>query len=92
MNHKGVGLQRDGRAPGAIGVTTRSAKSAVLAVFDAIGGDEAFAAWAEANPDEFYAIYAKLLPADMRHTVVTGDLKSKSREELEAIRDGRTAG
>jgi hypothetical protein len=37
--------------------------SAFQSAFDVIGGVNRLALWANANPDKFYVLYAKLLPA-----------------------------
>lgn len=54
-----------GRPKGSVNKTTASVKAALTAAFDAIGGDEALATWAQANPTEFYKLWAKMLPTEL---------------------------
>ena len=56
-----------GRKPGSINKTTASVKAALLSVYGAIGGDAEFAEWAKANRTEFYKLYAKLLPTEIKN-------------------------
>ena len=55
-----------GRKPGSVNKTTAAVKEALLVAFDDIGGVEALAAWAAANQDKFYPIWAKLLPQEIK--------------------------
>ena len=43
-----------------------TAKESIVAVFTRLGGTAAMATWAEANPTEFYRMYARLLPTDLQ--------------------------
>ncbi|WP_447983827.1 hypothetical protein [Nitrospira sp. Nam74] len=57
-----------GRKAGTPNKLTRAFREGVLHVYDAIGGDEAFAKWAAQHRTEFYKIAARLIPAEMgRH-------------------------
>lgn len=48
-------------------------KEAVLMAYDYIGGDDAFGAWAKANPSDFYnKIFAKLIPHELAAAVGDG--------------------
>jgi hypothetical protein len=38
----------------------------MLAVFNRLGGTAAMAEWAEANLTEFYKLYARLIPTDVK--------------------------
>jgi hypothetical protein len=46
-------------------------KAKLTAAFEAIGDDDAFAAWAGDNPTEFYKLWSKMLPAEVEQTTVT---------------------
>lgn len=55
-----------GRQPGTPNKVTREVKDVINRCFYAIGGEAAFAKWAKNNPDEYYKIYAKLLPIHLQ--------------------------
>lgn len=57
-----------GRIRGTPNKLTRSAKMAFQFAFDANGGQEALARWAEGNPTDFYRLYARLIPVDITST------------------------
>lgn len=61
-----------GRPKGVPNRLTMTVKRAIEATFEGTGGVEAFIEWAKANPGEFYKLWAKLLPvdikADIKHT------------------------
>lgn len=47
-------------------------REAVLRAYDAIGGHEAFAAWARENQSEFYTkIAARLIPTETHQVITT---------------------
>lgn len=57
-----------GRTKGALNKTTVKAKEAFQMAFDQLGGVEAMAKWAKADPDNlkvFYGLYSKLIPTDL---------------------------
>lgn len=64
---KGDG-KSNGRQKGSLNKVTREVKDVIQRCFDSIGGEVAFARWARRNPDEFYKIYAKLLPIKLQAT------------------------
>lgn len=51
-----------GRKPGTPNKITRKTKEDVLEVFDNLGGVAHMTQWAAENPNQFYTIWAKLLP------------------------------
>ena len=55
-----------GRPPGTLNKTTKSAKENIMAVFNGLGGTSQMKKWAEDNQTQFYQIYAKLIPADVK--------------------------
>lgn len=61
-----------GRPRGVPNRLTMTVKRAIEATFEGTGGVEAFIEWAKANPGEFYKLWVKLLPvdikADIKHT------------------------
>jgi hypothetical protein len=56
------GERRGGRQKGTPNKLTKKFKDAIALVYDDIGGDKAFAAWARKNQTEFYRIAARIIP------------------------------
>lgn len=61
------GRKTGGRSVGTPNKITRAFREAVQTVYARIGGDKAFAAWAQANPSQFYMTAARLIPQELRH-------------------------
>ena len=61
-----------GRPKGTPNKLTRTTKENVAECFERIGGLDSFALWAAANPKEFYAIWAKLIPTEVSGPEGTG--------------------
>ena len=59
------GLKTGGRQVGTPNKVTAIFKDAVRTVYEDIGGNTAFAAWAKENPTEFYRIAARLIPTEI---------------------------
>ena len=59
------GQKSGGRKAGTPNKFTVSMKASVLAVFNTIGADDAFAGWARENQTEFYKIAARLIPTEL---------------------------
>ena len=57
-----------GRPKGVPNKTTLAAKEAFQFAFDKLGGGQGLASWASSNPDEFYKLYARLIPVDNTHS------------------------
>jgi hypothetical protein len=55
-----------GRPKGTLNKATSTAKENILAVFNGLGGTSAMKKWAQDNQTQFYQIYAKLIPADVK--------------------------
>lgn len=53
-----------GRRKGGANKTTRSAREAFQYAFDKAGGAAGLAEWALVNRDEFYRLYARLIPIE----------------------------
>lgn len=58
-----------GRKAGTPNKTTVEVKEALELVFEKIGGVEKLAEWAGRNREEFYKLWAKLLPKDINAKV-----------------------
>jgi len=55
-----------GRPKGTLNKATGTAKENIMAVFNGLGGTSQMKKWAEENQTQFYQIYAKLIPADVK--------------------------
>ena len=62
-----------GRKPGTPNKLSMTVKQNVISVFDEIGGVDHMKMWALENPNQFYAIYAKLLPTQQEITGADGE-------------------
>ena len=58
-----------GRKAGTKNKSTIAVKEALQAAFDGIGGVEFLTAFAKRNPDEFYKLWVKMLPQEVKNTV-----------------------
>ena len=66
MTEPNPGSRGRGRPPGSRNKVTASVKAALEDAFEGIGGVENLMEWARANPGEFFKLWAKLLPVDLR--------------------------
>lgn len=55
-----------GRKKGVPNKSTQSVKQALEAAFQGLGGVNALQAWAQSDPGEFYKLWAKMLPAEVK--------------------------
>ena len=81
-------IKTGGRKAGTPNKLTANAREAFQAVFDDIGGKETLAAWAQANPSDFYRLYARLIPQDLNHG---GQKENPLTSNLAALLDERLA-
>ncbi|MDE1828613.1 MAG: hypothetical protein KGH65_05635 [Candidatus Micrarchaeota archaeon] len=58
------GKGNPGKPKGATNKMTRSAKEAFQIAFDELGGAAGLVKWAKTNPEDFYKLYARLIPVD----------------------------
>lgn len=58
------GERRGGRQKGVPNKFTANAREAFSFAFNDIGGAPALAAWARENQDEFYKLFARLIPVE----------------------------
>ena len=56
-----------GRKKGTPNKVTRSVKAALLEAFDGLGGVPALVAWGKDNPAEFYTLWGKLVPQEIKN-------------------------
>ena len=64
-----------GRPPGSVNKFTKTAKDNFQECFKQLGGVPAFVKWARRNPDEFYKLYARLIPVEVSGTGEDGAIK-----------------
>lgn len=55
-----------GRKPGTVNKQTASVKDALIQAFEMMGGVESLFKWGKANPRDFYPMWVRLLPADVK--------------------------
>lgn len=71
-----TGRKTGGRRKGTPNKTTASVKAAFEEAFDRMGGVDALVSWAASDPGEFFKLYSKLLPiqlrADLNHNGLDG--------------------
>lgn len=60
------GAKYGGRVKGTPNKNTKDVREVIMRVFDGVGGIEHMKEWAKTNPTEFYKIYSKLLPRDIK--------------------------
>lgn len=62
LSNRGGKREGSGRKAGVPNKMSATVKENVISVFDALGGIEHMKEWATENPNNFYNIYAKILP------------------------------
>lgn len=55
-----------GRKKGELNKVTRSVKEALTAAFEELGGVPSLVKWGQTKPSEFYGIWARLIPSEVR--------------------------
>ena len=66
MAGNGGKRQGAGRPKGVPNKTTQSVKDAITEAFERRGGVPSLVAWAEENQTEFYKLWGRLLPTDVK--------------------------
>lgn len=77
----GKGTKTGGRKKGTPNKLTRAFREAVHRVYENIGGDDAFAAWAKGNKTEYYKIAARMIPTEIVGPGAEGEHKLDVRVE-----------
>jgi hypothetical protein len=75
------GKKTGGRRKGSPNKTTADVKAALVAAFDQLGGVPALVRFAKKRPAEFYKLWAKLLPSEVKATV-DGTVRLELVEEI----------
>ncbi len=60
-----------GRKPGSKNKATVAVKDALEKAFEQLGGVPALVTWGKANPSEFYKLWARMLPKEIKAEVET---------------------
>lgn len=61
-----LGKKTGGRQKGTPNKTTVAVKEALADAFDQLGGVSSLVEWGKGNPDEFYKLWVKMLPAEVK--------------------------
>lgn len=77
------GERRGGRPKGGLNKTTKAVKEALVEAFEKMGGVPHFVKWGKDNPTEFYKLWAKMLPTEIK----TPDGKPLQLQIVESIVD-----
>lgn len=75
------GYKTGGRQKGTPNKTTMAVKDVLTETFDRLGGVEAMTRWARDNETDFYRLYARLLPREVKADV---NCRDDLGERLEA--------
>jgi hypothetical protein len=80
-------LANAGRKKGTPNKLTADSREVFRLAAEMAGGVEALARYAQANPDGFWPLYAKLIPQqrEHKHDLSAAALKGKTLAELEAM-------
>lgn len=70
--NRGGRREGSGRKPGVPNKISSTVKQNVINVFDKIGGEDHMVEWAIENPNQFYNIYAKLMPTQSEIGTIDG--------------------
>jgi hypothetical protein len=65
------GVKTGGRKSGTPNKTTATVKEALQLAYAGMGGAEALTTWAKANPTEFYRLWARMLPTEIKGSGAT---------------------
>jgi hypothetical protein len=82
---KNRGNEGKGRAKGVPNKTTKAVKEALQEAFDKLGGVTALATWAKNEPTEFYKLWAKMLPTEVKAKVETVGDTPIGKVQIEVI-------
>lgn len=74
-----------GRPVGAVNKSTRAVKEALQEAFEGLGGVPSLIAWAKEEPTEFYKLWTKLLPAEVKAEVTQVGDSPVGKIQIEVI-------
>jgi hypothetical protein len=61
------GKKTGGRKPGSKNKTTAAVKQALVEAFEQMGGVESLVAWGRRNRTEFYKLWVRMLPVELKN-------------------------
>lgn len=70
--NRGGKREGSGRKPGVPNKISATVKQNVINVFDRLGGEDHMTMWAAENPNQFYNIFAKLMPTQSELGTIEG--------------------
>ncbi|MNZ76690.1 hypothetical protein D3C78_952070 [compost metagenome] len=68
-----VGRKTGGRQKGTPNKATKEVKDALAEAFEKLGGVAALVRWGREEPSEFYKLWARMLPHEVKHGVPQED-------------------
>jgi hypothetical protein len=68
-----IGQKTGGRKKGTPNKLTVSVKEALSDAFDELGGIKSLVRWGQENPDDFYKLWVKLLPNEIKAEITGAD-------------------
>ncbi|MBO3274098.1 hypothetical protein [Pseudomonas schmalbachii] len=94
-----VGRKTGGRLKGTPNKATKEVKDALAEAFEKLGGVSALVRWGKEEPGEFYKLWARMLPHEIRHGVPQEDSLSVLLRQISGatlkpaiLNKGRTVG
>ena len=82
---KGLTNAGKGRPAGSLNKSTKAVKEALQEAFEGMGGTESLIEWAKSEPTEFYKLWTKLLPAEVKAEVTTIGDQPVGKIQIEVI-------
>ena len=79
------GARGIGRQKGVPNKSTRAVKEALQEAFEGLGGVPSLIAWAKEEPTEFYKLWTKLLPAEVKAEVTQVGDSPVGKIQIEVI-------
>ena len=80
-----MGQRFGGRQKGTPNKTTKAVKEALSECFDEMGGVQSLVEWGKANQTEFYKLWCKMLPTEVK-AEVTAEITPISAVEIEIVK------
>ena len=76
-----------GRVAGVPNKKNKAVTEALESVYEGLGGDEGLKAFADDNPDEFYRLWGKMIPRELKVEEVLQDPTMTPKEAIKMIKD-----
>lgn len=78
------GFKTGGRQKGTPNKTTLAVKEALSQCFDEMGGIQSLRDWGKENPTEFYKLWVKMLPTEIK-AEVSAEIEPVGKVQIEVI-------